>query len=170
MAFTHHSGGGSPAAQQQPPPGGGTRGGEQDRRSCQALAALLIPVSFALLVAQPPQPGRLLFEVYMASILLMFFTGILLIGLSTLTCERAPKMINMTVEKLASLRAWATWVGSVSLLVVLVLWCCLQLPSSSLIRVGLLFVTMLLIATTPLLLLGWSEYRASSPPPIAEHR
>ncbi|CAA6670422.1 unnamed protein product [Spirodela intermedia] len=75
MALTHGHGGGSPPAEQQPVvvinnplwEGG--------------LAFLLITVTFALLVVQPPQPvgSQLLFECYAASIFVTFYTGMVLL-------------------------------------------------------------------------------------------
>lgn len=116
----------------------------------------MIPVSFALLVAPPTQPV----ELYTASIFLVLCTGILLIGLSIVTHERAPKMLTktMNMDMIAWLRDWATWVAGASLLQVFVLGCCLQLPSSSLIRAGLLFIAMLLIYAALPLLLRWIKH------------
>lgn len=169
MALTHQHGARPPAAEQQsvinipprggtalPPPGGRARGGEEAQRSSQVLGALMIPVSFALLVAPPPQPV----ELYTASIFLVLCTGILLIGLSIVTHEKAPKMLTktMNMDMIAWLRDWATWVAGASLLQVFVLGCCLQLPSSSLIRAGLLFIAMLLIYAALPLLLRWIKH------------
>ncbi|CAA6670409.1 unnamed protein product [Spirodela intermedia] len=131
--------------------GGG--GGEEAQRSYQVLVGLLIPGAFAMLVSQPPEPvsNMLLFELHAASIILMFCTGIVLIGLSVVPPERTPKL------------KWARSVAGVSLLLVFVLRCCLQFPRPSLIHAWYFFIAMVLAVTFPPLLFMWRKYKASSP-------
>ncbi|CAA6670407.1 unnamed protein product [Spirodela intermedia] len=145
--------------------GGG--GGEEAQRSYQVLVGLLIPGAFAMLVSQPPEPvsNMLLFELHAASIILMFCTGIVLIGLSVVPPERTPKLLNktMNMEIISWLRKWARSVAGVSLLLVFVLRCCLQFPRPSLIHAWYFFIAMVLAVTFPPLLFMWRKYKASSP-------
>lgn len=134
-------------------------GRDEGRRFYLVLPGLLITVYFTLLVDLPsrPESSQLLFSLYVASLILMFFAGFILQVLG-LDPEGATDMISE--ELFAWLQSRATWAACGSLLQVFVLQFLLQLPRSTLIPSALLFGAMLLSYGVLPLLPKWIEHLA----------
>lgn len=130
---------------------------EEAQRSAQVHGSLLLPLAFALLVAPYPEGYDLnspLFELQVASTVLMLCTGVLLVASSILSRRRASKLLkeDMNMERIAWLIDRVTVIAGISLLMAFSLRCYIQVPRHSLIRVGVFFFVMLFISIITLLL------------------